>query len=1179
MRTDSPRSLDLASLFLGAVLGLGTNLITADVASWWPPLRWLAAAASWWLPGIAVAVLVWELGRRGLLRRRVVWRRDESPFPGLEAYAADRTAVYFGRDDDIAACLARLDGPAGSVARRTVPLTGPSGVGKSSLLQAGLLPRLARTRTVIGPIRPGADPFNGLAAALIDAAGSDRTGLADLASALRQEASAGRPEPDRLLAALRQVRHRSRLVLAIDQAEELFTDAAAGEGRLLWQYLQRLLAVDRTVRLVAAVRPEYLEELQQATGMPRPEPIPVDALGSARLREVLERSARAAGVRFEPGLLEQILAEATAGDALPLVNQLMQAIWPRSGSVVTWAAYEEAGRVAGSLARHADEVYSAAADRHGVAAVDALLLRLTAWDGHRLTLRAATARELGDAERAVAADLRDDRLVIDANAGQSLVLVHEVLLRRWDHLVDLAAGHTELLRARADLESTAARWSDTGRPADLLLRGAALREATTTADRLGASAHLAAMIAESDGYERRTGAYRAVAAATAALELTGKDRNQAVALARAAVTELDADPAGPALLTLWSLTSPPEVDLAAAPYSDTIRTAAWDGTDLLVVGEAGTLSRWSPQGRLLRCDLVPDGDDAVLSQDGRLLAVNGQEWMSIQTTDSLRLVDRLDCTFYEGTNGIGFAGDGSAYAEVTGDHLNIWSAAEPQAPPKRIAVGTPRFSNTPVWSPDTASIAVPGPRTIEVIDTADGSRRAAITVDHDRSMIVAWSPDSSRLATLEPFDVRVWDVTNGACVRHVRLPGPRELRQMGGVTWLPAPDTLLVHVIKHDGQAELFLLDAEGDGPMRRETVPWRSSSDSAVRAMSPIVMAPTGQVAVVGRHLVSMFHMASGKWTALPRLDLSSAWWSPDLRRVATVAGDGIAVMDLDADMPGRPASDLGLAQLRVHGSWSPDGARLAVGDDSGFVVLDPARGAALVRREHPHPDGRGMLWSPDGSLLLRLSRSKAELFETEHWTCRHAIADLADAPQRIAFAPDGRRLATAEPYAGTRIVDTLDGSMGEAIGPKEVASLAWSAGDLLAIGTGSGDVEIVDTRSGATVAECAGGDRAISVLVWHPTGRLLAGVREGSAIRLWRVSDGAPMAAFDLPMHYPYRQDTATDLRWLDGGRRLACALSDGRVLSWWLPESAEEVLAGVEEPVAPLPPEVRARYGLRL
>ncbi|WP_433203594.1 hypothetical protein ACQP00_34415 [Dactylosporangium sp. CS-047395] len=199
-------------------------------------------------------------------------------------------------------------------------------------------------------------------------------------------------------------------------------------------------------------------------------------------------------------------------------------------------------RARGSLARHADEVYRAAAERHGAAAVDALLLRLTAWDGHRLTLRAATVRELGDAERAVAADLRDDRLVIDANAGQSLVPVHEVLLRRWDHLVALAAGHAELLRARADLESTAARWSDTGRPADLLLRGAALREATTTADRLGASAHLAAMITESDAYERRTGAFRAAAAAAGAQQLCDADRDQAVALARAAVTELDADP-------------------------------------------------------------------------------------------------------------------------------------------------------------------------------------------------------------------------------------------------------------------------------------------------------------------------------------------------------------------------------------------------------------------------------------------------------------------------------------------------------------------------------------------------------------------------------------------------------------------------------------------------------------
>ncbi|WP_433203591.1 WD40 repeat domain-containing protein [Dactylosporangium sp. CS-047395] len=505
------------------------------------------------------------------------------------------------------------------------------------------------------------------------------------------------------------------------------------------------------------------------------------------------------------------------------------------------------------------------------------------------------------------------------------------------------------------------------------------------------------------------------------------------------------------------------------------------------------------------------------------------------------------------------------------------------AEPRRAAAG-----GEGAGSPDSQSIAVAGRESIAIINAADGSLRTTITVDQARFSAFAWSPDSSALATArtsDPYDLRVWDATNGACLRRIELAGVDLLREVVGVAWPPAPYTLLVHAVLAGDQEELLFFDAGGDVPVRRETVPWRSSYDRSMRwysrshAKSPIVIA-ADQIAVIGPDMAGLVQLPSSSWTALQRLDLRSALWSPDLRRVVVFVDGGIAAVDLDTGTVVRPMPVSGRSYAQPHAAWSPHGDRLVVADDQGLVVVDPIGGAVLGRREGLHPDVQGVLWSPDGSLLMRISQATLELLETENWNRVRTVEMRTGESWSADFAPGGGRLAIApQPFGGTQIVDTADGRTGRGIGPSGVCRLAWSSGDLLAIGTKSGRVEIVDARSGTTVAVCEGDPRAVRLLAWQPAGHLVAAASNGRFVRVWRASDGAPMAVFDLAHRDKVLYSAAADLRWLDGGRRLDCALSDGQVLSWRLPESAEEVLAGVEEPVAPLPPEVRARYGLRL
>ncbi|MBO4161713.1 ATP-binding protein [Micromonospora antibiotica] len=149
---------------------MAINILTARTDSWRGPWRLVLDFAYLWLP---LCVVLW-LGWRFFVHRRtaVTWRGAESPYPGLAPFTVERAGVFFGRDREARDVLHRLERSGPSPATRIVAIVGPSGVGKSSLIRAGILARLPRRWTVVGPLRPAADPFMSLAAALTGGQGA-----------------------------------------------------------------------------------------------------------------------------------------------------------------------------------------------------------------------------------------------------------------------------------------------------------------------------------------------------------------------------------------------------------------------------------------------------------------------------------------------------------------------------------------------------------------------------------------------------------------------------------------------------------------------------------------------------------------------------------------------------------------------------------------------------------------------------------------------------------------------------------------------------------------------------------------------------------------------------------------------------------------------------------------------
>jgi hypothetical protein len=266
------------------------------------------------------------------------WDASRPPFPGLLAFQEEDAAVYFGRDDDIRRLIERLEARRAQGGAKLITLLGSSGSGKSSLLRAGVIPRLKRAGRnwiVVPPIRPAEHPIDALAVTLAAARGpgadwakmkddlvrSDpKHALEDLANDLRVKAGVGEVQ----------------ILIPVDQAEELFGVADPDETRRFLKILSGTLSEDLPFMAVMALRSDFLGELQSATALTaRFEEFSLPPIPLTRVPQIIEGPARVAGVGAEDVFVQQAARDAETEDALPLLAFTLRELleWPSNKSL------------------------------------------------------------------------------------------------------------------------------------------------------------------------------------------------------------------------------------------------------------------------------------------------------------------------------------------------------------------------------------------------------------------------------------------------------------------------------------------------------------------------------------------------------------------------------------------------------------------------------------------------------------------------------------------------------------------------------------------------------------------------------------------------------------------------------------------------------------------------------
>jgi WD40 repeat protein/serine/threonine protein kinase len=438
---------------------------------------------------------------------------DPSPFTGLATFGEGDASFFFGRDAEISTFLERLrDEP-------VLPVIGPSGAGKSSFVHAGVIPRLReRGNWEVVQLRPGARPFVTLARLLL---ARDRGLLHDaqetVPESLQQprDLSAPRESADveRLVAALRGSAGRlgaglrelaaergTKVLLFVDQLEEVFTLVDDEQERR--ELVRALLAAADDprdpVRVCFTIRDDYftrLSELSESRDVLRRVTV-LHTPGKRALEDILRHPL--AQVRYaweDDGLVAEMIAE-IAGErtGLPLLSFAARALWDardRERRVLTRAAFQAMGGVAGALAHHADAVLAGLSAKETQIA-RALLLRLVTAEGTRRGLRRAEALAgLGPEAEAVLGRLVGARLVAVSRGEQAddeeaeLELAHESLIHRWRRLAQWIAEGREELVFLADLRQAAALWHKRGARPEEAWDAEALHEAERSLARLG----------------------------------------------------------------------------------------------------------------------------------------------------------------------------------------------------------------------------------------------------------------------------------------------------------------------------------------------------------------------------------------------------------------------------------------------------------------------------------------------------------------------------------------------------------------------------------------------------------------------------------------------------------------------------------------------------------------------
>ncbi|GJH18449.1 TIR domain-containing protein [Caballeronia novacaledonica] len=1039
----------------------------------------------------------------------------------------------------------------GPDAPRFVLLLGASGSGKSSLMRAGVIPRLKKDALGWLPLpvfRPQAEPLDELGAAFLSAfatRGAPRD-AARIRGTLLAAASAHPADGEVLLQLARELalasgHQETTVLITIDQAEELFGYSATQSADRFLRLIRAALELpQRQIMVAATLRSDCLADFQGHVALRdgqshalRYTPIPVDPVPLRNFSQIIRGPATLAGLRVDDGLVEAMINDTGGRDALPLLAFTLRRLYELGeDGHLSMARYEAMGGLEGSVRDAAQRVIDGLNPTdEEMAALQAAfvpsMVRINA-EGN-FARRRAVVDEMPRGALALLRRFIDARLLVtdrDSQGKETIEVAHEALLRTWPQLAAWLAEDRDKLRMLDGIQRSAEEWDAGGRRDDLLNhRNDRLKEAETLVAHprfalygtslehayLEASRRVqrAAEEAKQEEQERRLRDAERIAQEQSKAAVAQKRTARVALLGLVAALVV-------AAIALWQFhRATRETQIATAR-----QLAAQSRIDL---------DADAPRNVLLALESI-----TLTQQAGAFNPSSSRQALN----DVLGASGGVPLRHRSPVNAVAFSLDDRWIATGSDEGVQLWSASIPGAPPRLLR--TRGTINALAFTPDGHTIAGAGEEgTVTLWDMQASQPEASAKVlddRHEKSVVdLAVSRDGRWLATAsDDGTARLWDLSvpggkpTGFVLRHDKVVR----------TVAFSPDSRQLASGGEDGAVRLWDLTAPDPSA--------HSSARDLRNDIRKLAYSPDGKWLIAGSTEILqafLFRVAAPEEPHQLKVNqwVSAAAFSPDGRWLALPSQYEVLLWDLSKDdawkeplvLPGHKSAIADLA-------FSPDGAFLAtastdhtvhlwkVSDHFSAPEILPGHEAEVTHLAFSH-DGHSIV---TGSLdqTARIWRTAAPFAEP------FALRTDADGSDLRIWNISGMSIVPSQRTLG----ESVDRGSGSAFSPDS----KW-----MAIISRNDDGEVIHlwdlTAPSPRHFAIRHGGSVLAEPVFSPDGRWLATAGwDNPTIKLWDLKSVNPL---DAPRVLKGHAGPVRSLAFNGDGRFLVSGARDGYALVW--------------------------------